>query len=56
MVTHEDEVSQHAKRMIRLKDGEIQIDQKIQDRKTFPAETIEKISMDADSSSQVDSA
>lgn len=55
MVTHENEVSQHAKRMIRLKDGEIQIDQKIQNRKTFPAETIEKISMDADSNSQVDS-
>jgi putative ABC transport system ATP-binding protein len=32
MVTHEDEVAQHAKRVIRLKDGEIQVDQPIADR------------------------
>ena len=52
MVTHEDEVSQHAKRMIRLKDGEIQIDEKTVDRQTFPEEIIAKISMDADSKKQ----
>ena len=48
MVTHEDEVSEHAKRMIRLKDGEIQIDKKIENRKTFPPEVIKKISMGTD--------
>ncbi len=52
MVTHEDEVSEHAKRMIRLRDGEIQIDEKIQNRKVFPPETIEKISMDSDSTQE----
>jgi putative ABC transport system ATP-binding protein len=53
MVTHEDEVSQHAKRMIRLRDGEIQIDEKTTDRQTFPEEIIAKISMDADSNKQM---
>ena len=48
MVTHEDEVSEHAKRMIRLKDGEIQIDKRIEYRKTFPSEVIKKISMGTD--------
>ena len=30
MVTHEDEVAAHAKRVIRLRDGEIQVDEPIQ--------------------------
>ena len=35
MVTHEDEVSAHAKRIIRLRDGEIIVDQAVKDRVTF---------------------
>lgn len=35
MVTHEDEVSCHAKRIIRLRDGEIVVDQAVKDRITF---------------------
>ena len=43
MVTHEDDVSQHAKRVIRLHDGQIQLDEQIQNRQIFSAERIEKI-------------
>lgn len=35
MVTHEDEVAEHAKRVIRLRDGKIQIDQRNANRKLF---------------------
>ena len=48
MVTHEDEVSEHAKRVIRLRDGEIQIDKQIENRQTFAAERIAQISANAD--------
>ena len=47
MVTHEDEVAEHAKRVIRLRDGEIQVDEQIQGRKTFTAEQIKEISSNA---------
>lgn len=47
MVTHEDEVSKHAKRVIRLRDGEIQIDQPIKNRDTFAADRIETIAKNA---------
>lgn len=47
MVTHEDDVCEHAKRVIRLKDGEIQVDQKVEGRKTFTAEQIEEIAASA---------
>ena len=47
MVTHEDEVSEHAKRVIRLKDGEIVVDEPIKDRRVFCQERIEKITRDA---------
>jgi putative ABC transport system ATP-binding protein len=40
MVTHEDEVAEHAKRVIRLRDGEIQIDHQVEGRKTFTEERI----------------
>ena len=40
MVTHEDDVSEHAKRVIRLKDGEIQVDEQVQNRRTFTQEEI----------------
>jgi putative ABC transport system ATP-binding protein len=48
MVTHEDEVSQHAKRVIWLRDGEVQSDELVVDRKVFSAEEIERISKNAE--------
>lgn len=48
MVTHEDEVSEHAKRVIRLRDGEIQVDQRIENRRVFDADRIAQISANAD--------
>ena len=48
MVTHEDEVSQHAKRVIWLRDGEVQSDELVTDRKVFTAEQIETISQNAE--------
>ena len=48
MVTHEDEVSQHAKRVIWLRDGEVQSDESVTDRKVFTAEQIEAISKNAE--------
>ena len=47
MVTHEDEVAQHAKRIIRLKDGSIQVDEAIENRRVFTPEEIERISTNA---------
>ena len=41
MVTHEDEVAAHAKRVIRLRDGEIQVDEQVQNRETFTAAQIQ---------------
>ena len=41
MVTHEDEVAAHAKRVIRLRDGEIQVDESIKSRETFTVEQIQ---------------
>jgi len=52
MVTHEDEVAEHAKRVIRLRDGEIQVDEPIKDRKVFTAERIAEISQNASSTSE----
>jgi putative ABC transport system ATP-binding protein len=43
MVTHEDEVAEHAKRVIRLRDGQIQIDHAVEGRKTFSPERIEEV-------------
>jgi putative ABC transport system ATP-binding protein len=54
MVTHEDEVAEHAKRIIRLKDGLVQVDEPIQDRKTFTAEQIEEISKNAHAANQAE--
>ena len=48
MVTHEDEVSQHAKRVIRLKDGEIQVDEQVKNREKFSSERIQLIARDVD--------
>ena len=48
MVTHEDEVSQHAKRVIWLRDGEVQSDEPVTDRKVFTVEQIETISQNAE--------
>ncbi len=47
MVTHEDEVCEHAKRVIRLRDGEIQVDERIENRVVFSKERIEQITRDA---------
>ncbi len=49
MVTHEDEVMAYAKRVIRLKDGEIVTDKQIKDRITFTPERMSKISQNAES-------
>ena len=48
MVTHEDEVSQHAKRVIWLKDGELQSDETVQDRAVFTSQRIAEISQNAE--------
>ncbi|MEM9412996.1 MAG: ATP-binding cassette domain-containing protein, partial [Planctomycetota bacterium] len=48
MVTHEDDVCQHAKRVIRLKDGEIIVDEPIKDRSVFGDERIQLISRNAE--------
>ena len=48
MVTHEDEVAEHAKRVIRLRDGEIQFDKPVEGRKVFTVEQIQEIAHNAD--------
>ncbi len=48
MVTHEDEVAEHAKRVIRLRDGEIQFDKPVEGRKVFTAKQIQEIAHNAD--------
>lgn len=48
MVTHEDEVSEHAKRVIRLKDGKIVVDEQVPNRKTYSPEQIKQISQNAE--------
>ena len=52
MVTHEDEVAEHAKRVIRLRDGVIQVDEQVQGRKVFTTEQIKEISTNASSHEQ----
>jgi putative ABC transport system ATP-binding protein len=52
MVTHEDEVAEHAKRVIRLRDGEIQIDEAVKDRKIFTPQQIQEIAHNADVASR----
>lgn len=48
MVTHEDEVAAHAKRVVRLMDGKIQVDESVKDRRLYSAERIESISQNAE--------
>ena len=55
MVTHEDEVSVHAKRVIRLKDGKIVVDEPIRNRKTYTPEQIRQISENAGKTEESDS-
>ena len=52
MVTHEDDVSQHAKRVIRLKDGEIQVDERVSKREVFSPERIQQIARDVETQSK----
>ena len=48
MVTHEDEVSQHAKRVIWLKDGELQSDEPVENRAVYTSQRIQEISENAE--------
>ena len=48
MVTHEDEVSQHAKRVIWLKDGEVQSDKPVENREVYTSQRIQEISENAE--------
>ncbi len=48
MVTHENEVSKHAKRVIWLKDGEVQSDEPVEDRAVFTTQRIQEISQNAE--------
>ena len=43
MVTHENEVSVHSKRIIRLRDGLIQVDESVDNRKVFSEKEIQQI-------------
>ena len=54
MVTHEDEVAAHAKRIIRLKDGKIQVDGQVKDRLVFSPEEIREIARNANNPSEED--
>ena len=53
MVTHEDDVCQHAKRVIRLKDGEIVVDEPIKNREIFSPERIAKISRNSETADPI---
>lgn len=54
MVTHEDEVAAHSKRIIRLRDGLVQVDEEIENRQTYTREQIEEISKNAHAANQAD--
>ena len=42
LVTHEEDIASHARRVVRLRDGHIEVDEKINGRKVFKKVLVDK--------------